>query len=150
MGEYQVAVTAKHKKAREFRDFLISSNSINMFKEEEINNSIIFRSVYQVREDAKKQFMIIIDDSVYIHMQSLILSDIPEERTDAMLRVLNELHFEYPTVKYVLTKEGHIMTSMAFHATEKSMDPSIIVMCTIEFFKTMSKDHYDRLLAVLA
>ncbi|MEG0708156.1 MAG: hypothetical protein RR915_03265 [Cellulosilyticaceae bacterium] len=150
MGEYQVAVTAKHKKAREFRDFLISSNSINMFKEEEINNSIIFRSVYQVREDAKKQFMIIIDDSVYIHMQSLILSDIPEEKTDAMLRVLNELHFEYPTVKYVLTKEGHIMTSMAFHATEKSMDPSIIVMCTIEFFKTMSKDHYDRLLAVLA
>ncbi|MEG1636393.1 MAG: hypothetical protein RR324_02680 [Cellulosilyticaceae bacterium] len=128
MGEYQVAVTAKHKKAREFRDFLISSNSINMFKEEEINNSIIFRSVYQVREDAKKQFMIIIDDSVYIHMQSLILSDIPEEKTDAMLRVLNELHFEYPTVKYVLTKEGHIMTSMAFHATEKSMDPSIIVM----------------------
>ncbi|MEG0014396.1 MAG: hypothetical protein RR618_04650 [Cellulosilyticaceae bacterium] len=145
-----MAVTAKHKKAREFRDFLISSNSINMFKEEEINNSIIFRSVYQVREDAKKQFMIIIDDSVYIHMQSLILSDIPEEKTDAMLRVLNELHFEYPTVKYVLTKEGHIMTSMAFHATEKSMDPSIIVMCTIEFFKTMSKDHYDRLLAVLA
>lgn len=145
-----MAVTAKHKKAREFRDFLISSNSINMFKEEEINNSIVFRSIYQVREDAKKQFMIIIDDSVYIHMQSLILSDIPEEKTDAMLRVINELHFEYPTVKYVVTKEGHLMTSMAFHATEKSMDPSIIVMCTIEFFKTMAKDHYDRLLAVLA
>ena len=145
-----MAVTAKHKKARAFRDFLISSNSVNMFKEEEINNSIVFRSVYQVKEDAKKQFMIIIDDSVYIHMQSLILSDIPEEKRDAMLRVINELHFEYPTVKYVLTKEGHLMTSMAFHATEKSMDPSIIVMCTIEFFKTVAKDHYDRLLAVLA
>lgn len=145
-----MAVTAKHKKARIFRDFLISSNSINMFKEDEINNSVVFRSVYQVKENDKKQFMIIIDDSVYIHMQSLIISDIPEDKRDEMLRVINQLHFEYPTVKYVLTKEGHLMTSMAFHATEKTLDPSIIIMCTIEFFKAMAKDHYDRLLAVMA
>ncbi|MGL6174440.1 MAG: hypothetical protein ACRC1P_07500 [Cellulosilyticaceae bacterium] len=145
-----MAVTTKHKKARIFRDFLINSNSVNMFKEDEINNSIVFRSVYNVKEDDKKQFMLIIDDSVYIHMQSLILADIPEEKRDEMLRVINQLHFEYPTVKYVITKEGHLMTSMAFHATEKNLDPSIIIMCTIEFFKVLAKDHYDRLLAVLA
>ena len=145
-----MAVTAKHKKARIFRDFLISSNSVNMFKEEEIGNSIIFRSIYKVREDDSKQFMIIFDDSVYVHMQSLILADIPEEQRDAMLNVINEIHFEYPTVKYVLTKEGHVMTSMAFHATEKNIDPSIIVMCTIEFFKVVAQNHYERFLAVLA
>lgn len=145
-----MAVTTKHKKARIFRDFLINSNSVNMFKEDEINNSIVFRSVYNVRENDKKQFMLIIDDSVYIHMQSLILADIPEEKRDEMLRVINQLHFEYPTVKYVITQEGHLMTSMAFHATEKNLDPSIIIMCTIEFFKVLAKDHYDRLLAVLA
>lgn len=145
-----MAVTAKHKKARAFRDFLISSESINMFKEEEINNSIVFRSVYEVREDDKKQFMIIIDDSVYTHMQSLILSNVPDEKRAAMLSVINQIHFEYPTVKYVLTQEGHLMTSMAFHATDKNIDPSLMVMCTIEFFKVMAKEHYDRLLAVLA
>lgn len=145
-----MAVTAKHKKARIFRDFLISSNSVNMFKEEEIGTSIIFRSIYKVREDDSKQFMIIFDDSVYVHMQSLILADIPEEKRDAMLNVINEIHFEYPTVKYVLTKEGHVMTSMAFHATEKNIDPSIIVMCTIEFFKVVAQNHYERFLAVLA
>ena len=31
-------VTAKHKKARIFRDFLIETNGINMFKEEEKEN----------------------------------------------------------------------------------------------------------------
>ena len=32
-------VTAKHKKARIFRDFLIETNGINMFKEEEKENA---------------------------------------------------------------------------------------------------------------
>ena len=38
-------VTAKHKKARIFRDFLIETNGINMFKEEEKENAILFRSL---------------------------------------------------------------------------------------------------------
>lgn len=144
-----MAVTAKHKKARVFRDFLITSEGINMFKEEELEPAIVFRSVYPVKENDQKQFMIIIDDSVYITMQSLIVKDVPEEKREAMLKVLNEIHIEYPTVKYVLTEDGQLMTSMVFHAHESNMDASLVLRCVIEFFKVLSSNHYDRFLEVM-
>ena len=73
-------VTAKHKKARIFRDFLIETNGINMFKEEEKENAILFRSLYPVREDDKKQFMLIIDDTVYVTMQALIVPEVQKKK----------------------------------------------------------------------
>lgn len=144
-----MAVTAKHKKARIFRDFLINNESVNMFKEEEVERAILFRSVYPVKEDDKKQFMLIVDDTVYITMQALILKDIPEEKRDAILRLANKIHIEYPTVKYVLTEDGQLMTSMVFHAHESNMDPGLILTCIIEFFKVVSTNHNDRFLDVL-
>ncbi|OON98012.1 MAG: hypothetical protein ATN36_01935 [Epulopiscium sp. Nele67-Bin005] len=143
-------VTQKHKKARIFRDFLISQNNEKMFKEEEVDNAILFRSVYKVKEDDKKQFMLIFNDSVYITMQSLVVRDIPEDKREHMLRIVNQVQYEYPTVKYVITPEGHLMTSMTFHGTENTLDPATILMCSLEFFKVLTTNHYDRFLAVLA
>lgn len=144
-----MAVTSKHKKARIFRDFLISSEGVSMFKEEELEQAIVFRSVYPVKEEDKKQFMIIIDDSVYITMQSLIILNIPEDKKDAILKVMNKIHLEYPTVKYVLTEDGQLMTSMVFHAHENNMDAALILRCVIEFFKVLANNHYDRFLEVV-
>lgn len=145
-----MAVTAKHKKARAFRDFLIETESINMFKEEERENAILFRSIYPVREDDKKQFMLIIDDSVYITMQALIVPKVQEECYEDVLKLINQIHLEYPTVKYVLTPTGEVMTSMVFHATEKSIDPGVMVRCVIKFFEVLKENHYDRFNAIIA
>lgn len=149
MGETSMNVTAKHKKARIFRDFLIETDGVNMFKEEEKEHAILFRSMYPVREDDKKQFMFIIDDSIYVTMQSLIIAEVPEEKRAEMLQVINQIHFEYPTVKYVLTPTGQIMTSSIFHAHEANFDAGTAVKCTIELFKVIAKDHYGRFLQVL-
>ena len=130
-------VTAKHKKARIFRDFLIETNGINMFKEEEKENAILFRSLYPVREDDKKQFMLIIDDTVYVTMQALIVPEVPEEKRDEMLKLINTIHLEYPTVKYVLTPTGQVMTSMVFHAHEKNFDPASTLRCILELLKVL-------------
>ncbi|MEF9960554.1 MAG: hypothetical protein RR448_06695 [Niameybacter sp.] len=142
-------VTAKHKKARIFRDFLIETDGVNMFKEEEKEHAILFRSMYPVREEDKKQFMFIIDDSIYVTMQSLIVSEVPEDKRAAMLEVINQIHFEYPTVKYVLTPTGQVMTSTIFHAHEGNFDAGTAVKCTIELFKVIASNHYGRFLAVL-
>lgn len=144
-----MAVTSKHKKARVFRDFLISSDSVNMFKEEELEQAIVFRSVYPVKEAENKQFMLIIDDSVYITMQSLIVTDVAAEKRNDMLALINKIHLEYPTVKYVLTEDGQVMTSMVFHAHENNMDAPLILRCVIEFFKVLSSNHYDRFLEIV-
>ncbi|ONI48210.1 hypothetical protein AN643_02695 [Candidatus Epulonipiscioides saccharophilum] len=142
-------VTNKHKKARVFRDYLIEKNTINMFKEEEVETGVIFRSAYKIK-DENKQFMIIFNDSIYITMQSLIIRDVPPEKREQMLRVINQLQFEFPTVKYVLTPDNHLMTSMTFHGNENTMQPATILLCTIEYFKVLAANHYDRFLAVLA
>ncbi|OOB78688.1 MAG: hypothetical protein ATN33_04850 [Epulopiscium sp. Nele67-Bin001] len=143
-----MAITNKHKKARVFRDFLISKNTINMFKEDEIDTAVLFRGAYKINEE-NKQFMIIINDSIYITMQALLIRDVPDDKRDAMLTVINQLQFEYPTVKYVLTPDNHLMTSITFHGTDTTMDPSTILMCTVEYFKVLNDTHYKRFLDVL-
>ncbi len=149
MGEIQMAVTAKHKKAKVFRDYLIQTESVNMFKEEETDNAILFRSIYTFGENERKQFMLVIDDSVYLAMQALIVQDVPEAKRADVLALINELHFQYPTVKYVLTAEGQIMTSTVYHMHEKNLEPSIIIRCTIELLKAINEQHYPRIKAIL-
>lgn len=144
-----MAVTAKHKKARIFRDFLIETEGMNMFREEEQENTIFFRSIFPFPNEEKKQFMLIIDDSIYLTMQALIAQDIPVEKRGAVIELINQIHFEYPTVKYVLTPEGQIMTSTVFHAHENNLDPSIVLRCTVELFKVISTQHYPRIMQVL-
>ncbi|OON95003.1 MAG: hypothetical protein ATN32_07570 [Candidatus Epulonipiscium fishelsonii] len=144
-----MAVTMKHKKARVFRDFLINKDTIKMFKEEETDNAVLFRSIYNVRENDKKQFVIIMNDSIYITMQSLILKEVPENKRQDIINLINQIQFEYPTVKYVVTPEGHLMTSIAFHGSDKTMDPATILMCTIEYFKVLQNNHYERFLACI-
>lgn len=144
-----MAVTAKHKKARAFRDFLIATNGMNMFKEEEIEGAIIFRSLYPLNEKDKIQFMIIMNDSIYTTMQSLIVPQVPEEKRQAMIELINEIHLEYPTVKYVLTSEGQVMTSMAFHSGPENLDGKMVMMCILEFFKVVASNHLGRFNAVI-
>lgn len=145
----QSTVTARYKKARIFRDFLIETDTVKMFKEDEKETAILFRSLYPLRENDKKQFMIIIDDSVYVTMQSMIIPQVPEEKRMEMLKLLNQIQLEYPTVKYVLTQTGQVMTSMVFHATEKHMDSAIMMRCILRFFEIVRENHYQRLLDVV-
>lgn len=144
-----MAVTSKHKKARVFRDFLIQTEGTKMFKEEENEQAILFRSIFPFPDEEKKQFMLIIDDSIYITMQSLILADIPAEKRDAMIELINQIHYEYPTMKYVLTPDNQLMTSTVYHAHEKNMDSAMIMRCTVELFKTIANNHYGRFKQVL-
>ncbi|MGL4800061.1 MAG: hypothetical protein ACRDDX_09560 [Cellulosilyticaceae bacterium] len=144
-----MAVTTKHKKARMFRDFLIETEGMNMFKEEENEKVIFFRSVYPFPNEERKQFMLIIDDSVYLTMQALIVQDVPEAKRDEMIKLINQLQFEYPTMKYVLTPDGQVMTSTVFHAHENNLDPKMVIRCTVEIMKVIATQHYDRFKQVL-
>ena len=139
-----MAVSVRHKIARQFRDFLIETNGMNMFKEEEVEGAIVFRSLYPLNENDKIQFMIIMNDSIYTTMQSLIVPQVPEEKRADMLALINEIHLEYPTVKYVLTADGQVMTSMAFHSGPENLDSKMVMMCILEFFKVIASNHMTR------
>ena len=144
-----MAVTAKHKKARIFRDFLIETDGMKMFREEEQEKVILFGSIFPFPNEEKKQFMLIVDDTIYLTMQALILTDIPEEKRDDVIRLINQIQFEYPTVKYVLTPDGQLMTSTVYHAHENNLDPGLVIRSTVELFKVISTQHYPRFQQVL-
>ncbi|OOO00652.1 MAG: hypothetical protein ATN35_06230 [Epulopiscium sp. Nele67-Bin004] len=143
-----MATTNKHKKARVFRDYLIEKDSMKMFKEEELEQAILFRSAYKIKDETKV-FMIIINDSIYITMQAMVMRDVPAEKRADFLELINTIQVEYPTVKYVLTPDNQLMTSTTFHGTDESIQPGTIMMCTIEYLKVLSTKHYERFEALL-
>ncbi|MGL4362478.1 MAG: hypothetical protein ACRCSG_04285 [Cellulosilyticaceae bacterium] len=145
-----MSVTTKHKKARMLRDYFIEVGNMKLFKEEEQDKYIFFRSAFPFAENDAKQFMLILDDSVYLTMQALILQGIPSEKRSAVLELINTLHLQSPSIKYVLTDDGQLMTSAIFHAHEDNLDPKLVMSCVIEMFKTIGKQHYDQFKNILA
>lgn len=143
-----MAAYPRHKKAKLLRDFMIQANIINMFKEDENEDTIFFRSVYPMGED-KKQVVININDSVYLGLQALLFKEVPEEKSETLLNLLNECNLELPTVKYVLTKDRCIVVSMFFPADEKHFNPSLIMGAVIQVLKHINEKHYGKIKELL-
>ena len=144
-----MAANPRHKKARMLRDFMIETQTVNMFKEEEKDDTIFFRSIYPMGED-KKQGGITINDTVYLGVQSLLMNEIPEERNAAILDCLNECNLELPTVKYVLTKDQCVVVSMFFPADEAHFNAGLIMGAIVQVMKNVSEKHYEKIKAALA
>lgn len=144
-----MAASPRHKKARILRDFMIETQTVNMFKEEEKNDTIFFRSIYPMGEE-KKQVVITINDTVYLGVQALLLGEIPEEKNEAVLACLNECNLELPTVKYVLTKDQCVIVSMFFPADETHFNAGLIMGVVVQVMKNVAEKHYDRIKAALA
>ena len=143
-----MATYPRHKKARMIRDFMIQTDTIKMFKEDENDDTIFFRSIYPMGED-KKQIVININDSVYLGLQALVAAQVPEEKNDAMLKVLNECSLELPTVKYVLTKDQCIVASMFFPADENHFNAQLIMGTIVQVLKNINEKHYANIKELL-
>ena len=130
------------------RDFMIETKTISMFKEEEKEDTIFFRSIYPMGED-KKQVVITINDTIYLGVQSLLISEIPEERNAALLDCLNECNLELPTVKYVLTKDQCVVVSMFFPADHEHFHAGLIMGSIVQVMKNVAEKHYDKIKAAL-
>ncbi|MBE6023015.1 MAG: hypothetical protein E7231_07250 [Cellulosilyticum sp.] len=143
-----MATYPRHKKAKMIRDFMIQTDTVKMFKEDENDDTIFFRSVYPMGED-KKQIVININDSVYLGLQALLVSEVPEEKNDEVLKVLNECALELPTVKYVLTKDKCVVISMFFPADENHFNPQLIMGTIVQVLKNVNEKHYAKIKAVI-
>lgn len=143
-----MATYPRHKKAKLIRDFMIQTNTVNMFKEDENNDTIFFRSIYPMGED-KKQVVININDSVYLGLQSLLFQEVPVEKNEALLNVLNECNLELPTLKYVLTKDQCVIVSMFFPADENHFNPGLIMGTIVQILKHVSEKHYNKIKEVV-
>lgn len=143
-----MATFPRHKKAKLIRDFMIQTDTVKMFKEDENNDTIFFRSVYPMGEE-KKQVVININDSVYLGLQTLLASNVPVERNHAVLEVLNECALELPTVKYVLTKDQCVVISMFFPADENHFNPQLIMGTIVQVLKNVNEKHYAKIKAVV-
>ncbi len=143
-----MAANLRHKKARMLRDFMIETKTVEMFKEEEKDDTIFFRSIYPMGEE-KKQVVITINDTVYLGVQSLLISEIPEERNAALLDCLNECNLELPTVKYVLTKDQCVVVSMFFPADHEHFNPGLIMGAIVQVMKHVAERHYNRIKAAI-
>lgn len=143
-----MATYPRHKKAKLLRDYMIETDTMKMFKEEEKEDGIFFRTIYPMGED-RKQVVLNINDSVYMGLQSLLVQNVPEEKNQEVLTLLNELNLELPTVKYVLTKDQCVIISMFFQADEKHFNPPMIMGATVQVLKTVSEKHYAKLKEVI-
>lgn len=143
-----MATFPRHKKAKLIRDFMIQTDTVKMFKEDENNDTIFFRSVYPMGEE-KRQVVININDSVYLGLQALLVANVPEEKNDAVLRVLNECSLELPTVKYVLTKDQCVVISMFFPADENHFNPQLIMGTIVQVLKNVNEKHYAKIKAAV-
>ena len=136
-----MATYPRHKKAKLIRDYMIESNTVKMFKEEEKDDCIFFRTLYPMSGD-KKQVVLTINDTVYVGLQILLTQQVPVEKVDKVLTMLNAFNLELPTVKYVLTKDQCIVVSMFFPADEKHFHAPMIMGATIQVLKNVAEKHY--------
>lgn len=143
-----MATYPRHKKARILRDFMIEADMVKLFKEEEQQDSIFFRTVYPMQGD-NKQVVINIDDTVYIAVQTLLVEDVPAEKEIEVLKCINEFNLQFPTLKYVMTKDKHIITSMFFNGDENAFNANLIVGTTIQMMKNIAEKHYGQLKDIL-
>lgn len=143
-----MATYPRHKKAKILRDYFIESESISMFKEDENEDTIFFRSLYPMGDD-KKQIVITVNDSIYLGFQCLIAHDVNPEKSVEILNVLNECNLELPTMKYVLTKDNCIVCSMFFPTEEKALQPALIMNIIIQILKTIDQKHKSKIEEVL-
>jgi hypothetical protein len=139
-----MATYPRHKKARMLRDFMIQTDMVNLFKEDEQQDTIFFRTAYPMLGD-NRQVVINIDDTVYAAVQTLLIEDVPQEKTEEVLKCLNEFNLQYPTLKYVLTKDHHIITSMFFNGDENTFNANLILGTTIQMMKNITEKHYGQL-----
>lgn len=144
-----MATYPRHKKAKLLRDFMIQTNTISMFREDENDSTIFFRSVYPMGED-KKQVVININDTVYLGLQSLLFQQIPVEKNADLLVLLNECNLELPTVKYVLTKDQCVVVSMFFPADENHFNAAMIMGTVVQVLKHINEKHYEKIKELLA
>ncbi len=144
-----MATYPRHKKARMLRDVIIEADMINLFKEDEQENTIFFRTAYPMAGE-NKQVVINIDDTLYIGIQTLLAENVPADKEAEVLKCINEFNLQFPTLKYVLTKDQHIITSMFFNGDENSFDGSLILGTTIQMLKNISERHYEILKKVLS
>ena len=144
-----MATYPRHKKAKLIRDFMIQTNTVHMFKEDENNDTIFFRSIYPMGED-KKQIVININDTAYLGLQGLLFQEVPVEKREAVLKVLNECNLELPTVKYVLTNDQCVVVSMFFPADENHFNAGLIMGTIVQVLKHVSEKHYTKMKEVIA
>ena len=142
-----MAANSRHKKARMLRYFMIETKTVNMFKEDEKDDTIFFRSIYPMGED-KVQVVMTINDSPYLGVQALLLKDVGEDKNTQIIECLNELNLELPTLKYVLTKDHCVVVSMFFPADEKHFGPALIMGTVVQMMKTVANNHFARLKSV--
>ena len=143
-----MATNPRYKKAKLIRDFMIKTNTVKMFKEDEDDDTIFFRSIYPMGED-KRQIVININDTAYLGLQCLLFQEVPAEKREAVLQVLNECNLDLPTIKYVLTNDHCVVVSMFFSADENHFNPGLIMGTIVQVLKNVSERHYSKMKEVI-
>lgn len=143
-----MATYSRHKKARMVRDYMIEKEVIQMFKEEEQEAVILFRTVYPMDGD-NKPVVINIDDTPYVGTQILVIPEVSPEKRGQALELINKFNLDLPTVKYVVTAQDAVVASMFFPADEEHFDAERIVRTTIEMMRVISEKQYLELKEVI-
>ena len=143
-----MATYPRHRKTRILRDYMIEKDILKMFKEDEQEKVILFRTAYPMQGD-NKPVVINVDDTPYVGTQILMAPEVPDEKRAELLELLNAFNLELPTVKYVITNDKAVVLSMFFPGDEEHFDAERIVRTTIEIMKVVADKQYARLKELL-
>lgn len=143
-----MATYPRHLKAKAIRDYMIETNTVSMFKEEENETTIFFRSLYEMDGD-RVQLVININDTPHLGFQCLLASDVKEEKIPAVLETLNKCNYEIPAIKYVLTDDKCVVVSMFIPVDADHMNPALIMATFAEILKSVNQMHYKKIKEVV-
>ena len=115
-------------KAAKFDEFL-SSNNINCFSKEEIDNemhSIVYRAHMEVSSQ-NLPTMIVLDDSIYTMIQVRVAAGVVNAgNREGVLMHINELNKKYKVFKYYEGDNGDICLDSCITTTDEGFEAPVI------------------------
>jgi len=116
-----------NKKAQDFQAMLDKEKSTAFVSEaiEDEFHSVVFRSHLVIRGQ-QLPFMIIIDDSLYTILRTVIVPQAKAADQNALLQYLNEMDQKYKAFKYYADGAGNILLDCCVPASDEKFDPEVI------------------------
>lgn len=105
-----------NKKAQQFNDYL-KDNKIEAFAVEEVKedkefNACLFRSNLEIN-GSQLPTVVILDDSIYGLMRTLIAPKVEEAHRAAVLELLNSYNRKFKSFKYYLEEDGAVILDIS-------------------------------------
>ncbi len=90
------------------------------------NGATFARSAFLI-EGQELPMGIVVNDSVYSYIQTIVVNKVKEGNEDKVRAFLNNLNLQFPMLQYTLTGEGQIVLQMSVPSDDEQFNPALMI-----------------------